>query len=50
MLNGAQTTSLVGVMAAVRTGELSENQAVRVISTSIGITPEEARAIIRGEV
>ena len=48
-LNGAQTQSLIAVMAQYSSGALSEGQAVAIISTAIGVTKEEARAIIRGE-
>ena len=48
-LNGAQTQSLIAVMAQYSSGALSEGQAVAIISTSIGVTKDEARAIIRGE-
>ena len=48
-LNGAQTQSLIAVMAQYSSGALSEGQAVAIISTAIGVTKDEARAIIRGE-
>ena len=48
-LNGAQTQSLIAVMAQYSSGALSEGQAVAIISTSIGVTKDEAKAIIRGE-
>lgn len=48
-LNGAQTQSLIAVMTQYSSGALTEGQAVAIISTSIGVTKEEARAIIRGE-
>ena len=48
-LNGAQTQSLIAVMAQYSSGALSECQAVAIISTSIGVTKDEARAIIRGD-
>ena len=48
-LNGAQTQSLLTVMKSLSEGTLSEGQAVNIISTAIGVTKDEARAIIRGE-
>ena len=48
-LNGAQTQSLIAIITQYSTGTLTENQAVNLIATSIGITKDEARAIIRGE-
>lgn len=49
MLNGAQTQSLLTVMQSLANGSLTERQAVNIISTAIGVTKEEARAIIRDE-
>ena len=48
-LNGAQTQSLITVMGQLASGALTEGQAVAVISTAIGVSKDEARAIIRGE-
>ena len=48
-LNGAQTQSLIAVMAQYSSGALTEGQAVAIISTAIGVTKDEARAIIKGE-
>lgn len=48
-LNGAQTQSLISIITQLQAGMLSEGQAVNMISTAIGISKEEARAIIRGE-
>lgn len=48
-LNGAQTQSLIAVMAQYSSGALSEGQAVAIISTAIGVSKDEARSIIRGE-
>ena len=48
-LNGAQTQSLIAVMGQLSSGALTEGQAVAIISTAIGVTKDEARAIIRGE-
>lgn len=48
-LSGAQTQSLIAVMAQYSSDALSEGQAVAIISTAIGVTKDEARAIIRGE-
>lgn len=48
-LNGAQTQSLITVMQQLSSGVLSEGQAIAIISTAIGVSREEAKAIIRGE-
>lgn len=48
-LNGSQTSSLITVIKGLKTGDITEGQAVRILTTSIGVTREEALAIIRGE-
>ena len=48
-LNGAQTQSLLTVMRSLSEGSLTEGQAINIISTAIGVTKEEARAIIEGK-
>lgn len=48
-LNGAQTQSLLTVMKSLAEGSLTEGQATNIISTAIGVTKEEAKAIIKGE-
>ena len=48
-LNGSQTSSLITVIKGLRTGDITEGQAVRILTTSIGVTREEALSIIRGE-
>ena len=48
-LNGAQTQSLIQVLGQLSAGILSEGQAVNIIATAIGVTKEEALAIIRGD-
>ena len=48
-LNGAQTQSLINIISQLQAGTLTEGQAVNMISVAIGVTKEEARAIIRGE-
>lgn len=47
-LNGAQTQSLLSVIEKWKSGELSEDQAVKVISLSCGISEDDARSILRG--
>lgn len=49
-LNGAQTQSLIAIMAQYSSGTISEGQAIALISTAIGISKEEARSIINGEI
>lgn len=48
-LNGAQTQSLITVMSQLASGALTEGQAVNIIATAIGVTKDEARAIIAGD-
>ena len=48
-LNGAQTQSLIAVMSQFSAGSLTEGPAVNLISTAIGISKEEARSILNGE-
>ena len=49
-LNGAQTQSLIAIMSQFTAGELTEGQAVNLIATAIGISKDEARAILNGDV
>lgn len=48
-LNGSQTSSLITVIRQLGSGGITEGQAVKILMTSIGVTREEALAIIRGE-
>lgn len=48
-LNGSQTSSLITVIKGLKNGDISEGQAIRILTTSIGVSREEALAIIRGE-
>lgn len=48
-LNGSQTSSLITVIKGLKSGDITEGQAVRILTTSIGVTRDEALAIIRGE-
>lgn len=48
-LNGSQTASLISVIQQLSDGNLTEGQAARILMTAIGVTREEALAIIRGE-
>lgn len=49
-LNGAQTQSLLAIIAQFASGELTEGQAVKLISTAIGLTTQEARQVLNGEI
>lgn len=49
MLNGAQTQSLLAIMSQFVGGNITEGQAVNLIKTAIGISKEEAKAILKGE-
>ena len=48
-LNGSQTSSLIMVIKGLKSCYITEGQAVVILTTSIGVTREEALAIIRGE-
>ena len=48
-LNGSQTQSLIMIMDKLASGGLSEQQAINMIATAIGISKEDARKIVRGE-
>lgn len=48
-LNGAQTQSLLAIMAQFTNGALTEGQAINLISTAIGISKAEAKKILNGE-
>lgn len=50
MLNGAQTQSLIAIMSQFSAGSLTEGQAVRLISTAIGLSTSEARDILNGTI
>lgn len=49
-LNGAQTQSLIAIMAQFTSGAITEGQAVNLIATAIGISKDEARKILNGDV
>ncbi len=49
-LNGAQTQSLIGIMSQYMGGSITEGQAIRLISVAVGISKEDARGILNGEV
>lgn len=47
-LNGAQTQSLISVIAQYQSGDITFGQAINIISVAIGISKAEARALIEG--
>ena len=49
-LNGAQTQSLINIISQLSAGTITEGQAVNLIATAIGISKDEARKILAGEV
>jgi hypothetical protein len=49
-LNGAQTQSLLAIMAQFTAGSLTEGQAINLISTAIGISKAEAKKILNGDI
>lgn len=48
-LNGAQTQSLISIIAQYQSGALSIGQAVNIVSVSIGVSKDEAKKIIEGQ-
>lgn len=48
-LNGAQTQALIGIIGQYAAGTITEGQAVNLIATSIGVSKEEARRILTGD-
>ena len=48
-LNGAQTQSLIAIMAQYSAEQITEGQAINLISTAIGISKEEAAKLLRGD-
>ena len=48
-LNGAQTQSLIAIMSQYSAGQITEGQAVNLISTAIGLSKEAARRILNGD-
>lgn len=48
-LNGAQTQSLIAIMAQFSSKEISEGQAVNLIAAAIGISKEDARKLLNGD-
>ena len=47
-LTGIQTTSLIGVIEKYAAGALTLQQAINIVSVSIGVTKEEARKLVEG--
>jgi len=47
-LNGAQTQSLISVIAQYQSGALTIGQAVNIISVAIGVSKDEAKKILEG--
>jgi len=46
-LNGAQTQSLINIVMQYKQGTLTEGQAINIISTSIGVSKEQATELLR---
>lgn len=46
-LNGAQTQSLINIISQFKQGILTENQAINIISVSIGISKDEAKELLQ---
>ena len=48
-MNGAQTQSLIAIMGQYSSGEMSEGKAVNLIAAAIGISKDEARKLLNGD-
>lgn len=48
-LNGAQTQSLIAIMSQFSAGDITEGQAVNLIAAAIGISKDDARKLLNGE-
>lgn len=48
-LNGAQTQALIAIIGQFSAGQITEGQAIRLISAAIGVSREDAGAILRGD-
>lgn len=46
-LNGAQTQSLINIIGQFKQGILTENQAINIISVSIGVSKDEAKELLQ---
>ena len=46
-LNGAQTQSLINIVMQYKQGVLTEGQAINIISTSIGVSKDQATELLR---
>ena len=49
-LNGAQTQSLITVIGQYAAGTLTLGQAVNIVAVAIGVSKEEAQALIEGAI
>lgn len=47
-MNGAQTQSLLSVVAQYSSGTLTLGQAINIIAISIGVTKDEAQKLLEG--
>lgn len=49
-LNGAQTQSLITIISQHSAGMITEGQAVNLISAAIGISKDEAKKMLLGQI
>ena len=49
-LNGAQTQSLIGIMSQYTAKAITEGQAIKLIATAVGVTVDEAKKILDGDI
>jgi len=49
-LNGAQTQSLITIISQHSSGMITEGQAVNLISAAIGVSKDEAKKMLLGQI
>lgn len=49
-LNGAQTQSLITIISQQSAGIITEGQAINLIDTAIGVSKDEAKKILSGQI
>ena len=49
-LNGAQTQSLITIISQQSAGMITEGQAINLIATAIGVSKDEAKKILAGQI
>lgn len=49
-LNGSQLSSLIGIISRASAGQLTEGQAIRLMSSGLGMSTSDARAVLAGDI